>query len=253
MSAGLVICAAHPTALFPPETAALLSDIAGVPVVCVGPPAGAESLEAVVDAIESERLARGVERWVFWGMSGGSFLGQLYVRQHPQALAGLILASSGPYFRPTVEDPTCILCPQHPAWRDRLEGAGLLAGAVDDGATEWVQVEGVGWVFRRQGGAALLVSPGETSLEMRRMMPALWAFDARGWLPAVRQPVLVMCGGTDPIVPVAHARSLADLFPAAELVLIEGAGHIPLVDHRREVEDAVRGFLRRCVATGDPA
>ncbi len=243
----LVVCAAHPAALFSRETAALLSDISRAQVVCVGPPAEADSLEAVIDAIESERRLLSVERWVFWGMSGGSFLGQLYARQHPDVLAGLILSSSGPYFRPTAEDPACILCPRHPAWRERLAAINLLDGERDVGATEWQLVEGVGWVFRRVGGAALLVSPEEPSVELRRMMPALWTFDARSWLPEVQLPTLVMCGNLDPVVPLPHARALANLVPAAEFKMIEGAGHIRLVDHRLEVEDAVRGFLSRCV------
>ena len=78
MAIELVVCAAHPAALFSRETAALLSNISRAQVVCVGPPADADSLEAVIDAIESERRLLSVERWVFWGMSGGSFLGQVY-------------------------------------------------------------------------------------------------------------------------------------------------------------------------------
>ena len=246
MTSELVVCAAHPTTLFSDETAILLSAIAGARVVCVGPPADANSLEAVISAIESKRRSLGIERWVFWGMSGGSFLGQLYARQHPEVLAGLILASSGPYFRPTVEDPACILCPRHPAWRERLAAANLLDGQCDSGPTEWQTVAGVGWVFRRAEGAALLVSSEEPSPDLQRMMPALWAFNARSWLADVKLPALVICGNLDPVVPIVHARALADLLPAAEFKVIAGAGHIPLVDHRLEVEDAVRGFLERC-------
>jgi pimeloyl-ACP methyl ester carboxylesterase len=239
----LVICAAHPAAHFGAETADLLSAVAGVPVVCVGPPPGAGSLDEVVEAVESERRSRGIERWVFWGMSGGSFLGQLYAHRHPEALAALVLASSGPYFRPTVEDPACILCPEHPAWRDRLATAGLLTGSRDDGPTAWLQIEGVGWVFRRAEGAALLVSPEEPSPEMRTMMPALWAFDARPWLGTLHLPALVMCGSADPIVPLSHARALAACLPGAAFEIIEGAGHIPVVDRRDRVEVLVRRFL----------
>jgi len=243
----LLVCAAHPAARFGAETAALLSDIAGARVICVDPPAGADTLEAVVEAVEAERCALGVERWVFWGMSGGSFLGQLYARSYPQALAGLILASAGPYFRPTVEDPACILCPGHAAWRDALAAAGLLAGPRDAGPTEWQLVEHVGWVFRRTAGPALLVSPDEPSADMRRMMPALWELDARAWLGSVRVPALVLCGSVDPIVPLVHARALATLLPGTELEVIEGAGHVLVVDARPQVESAVRSFLGQII------
>jgi pimeloyl-ACP methyl ester carboxylesterase len=249
----LPICAAHPAALFSRETTTLLSDIAGTEVISVGPPPGAESLAEVVEAIDSRRRSLGIARWVFWGMSGGSFLGQLYCRQYPNSLAGLILASSGPYFRLTVEDPACILSPRHPAWFSKLAAAGLHEGRYDGGPTEWRFVSGVGWVFRRANGAALLVSPDEPSADLQRMMPALWAFDARSWLGAVTVPALVMCGTADPIVPLAHAETLAALLPRAQFAPIAGAGHIPLTDHRDEVEHAVRGFLAAIAQDLGPA
>ena len=237
------ICAPHPTTLFSCETTDLLSDIAGTEVVPVGPPRDASSLDEVVEAIETKRRSLGLERWLLWGMSGGSFLGQLYARRYPGSLAGLILASSGPYFRPTVEDPDCILCPRHPAWRSRLETAGLLGGSDDGLPAVWQAVDGVGWVYRCTTGAALLVSPDEPSSNLRRMMPALWEFDARPWLGGVTSPALVLCGTADPVVPLVHARALAALLPGARFAAIAGGGHIPLADHRSEVEQAVRGFV----------
>jgi pimeloyl-ACP methyl ester carboxylesterase len=238
------VCAPHPSALFARETTDLLSSIAGVPVVAVGPPQGATSLEQIVAAMEDKRRSLGVERWVIWGMSGGSFLGQLYAHMYPTAVAGLILASSGPYFRTTVEDPDCILSPRNSAWSSKLSAAGLLEGEYETGPTAWELVASVGWVFRRVSGAALVVSPEEPSAELQAIMPALWAYDARPWLGAVSAPTLVMCGTADPVVPLRHAETLAALLPSARFVAIHGAGHIPLTDYRNEVEDEVRAFLQ---------
>ena len=237
------ICAPHPATHFSGETTDLLATIAAVPVTTVGPPENATSLDEIVDAIDERRRLLGFERWVIWGMSGGSFLGQLYAQKYPSAVVGLILASSGPYFRPTVEDPECIICPRNPAWCAKLSARGLLAGEYDQGATSWDFVEGVGWVFRRAAGAALLVSPDAPNAELEQIMPALWAFDARSWLSSVSAPVLVMCGTADPVVPVRHARALADLLSNARFVTINDAGHVPLTDHRAEVESAIRAFL----------
>lgn len=239
----ILICTSHPATAFGEETTELLSSIAGRRVIAVGPPPDATSLEEMVDAIDAERRALRCGPWIFWGMSGGSLLGQLYAHRYPDALTGLILGSAGPYFQPTVEDEDCILCPRHPAWREKLAAAGLLDGVYDGGPTEWQTVEGVGWVFRRAGGAALLVSPDETSPALERIMPTLWEFDARSWLGSIALPVLVLCGTADPIVPLRHARMLADLIPNAVLQPIEGAGHVPVSDRRKDVERAVRTFL----------
>jgi 3-oxoadipate enol-lactonase len=204
----------------------------------------APSLEEIVAAMEEKRRSIGVERWVIWGMSGGSFLGQLYAREYPAPVAGLILASSGPYFQATVDDPDCILSPRNPAWSAKMAAAGLLGGEYEIGATTWEVVDGVGWVFRRASGAALVVSPEEPSAELRAIMPALWKFDARPWLEKITVPTLVTCGTADPVVPLRHAEKLAMLIPNARFVAIKGAGHIPLTDHRVEVEREVRAFLQ---------
>jgi pimeloyl-ACP methyl ester carboxylesterase len=238
------VCAPHPSALFPPETTDLLSSIAAAPVVAVGPPKGATSLEEIVAAIEEKRRCLGIKRWAMWGMSGGSFLAQLYAHVYPTAVTGLILASSGPYFRLTVEDPDCILSPRNSAWWIKLSAAGLLDGEYETGPTAWETVADIGWVFRRASGAALVVSPEKPSVELQAIMPALWGYDARPWLGTILVPTLVMCGTADPVVPLRHATTLAALVPNARFVAIEGGGHIPLTDHREEVEREVRAFLQ---------
>jgi pimeloyl-ACP methyl ester carboxylesterase len=186
-------------------------------------------------------------------MSGGGFLGQLYARRHPEALAGLILESVCPCFRERLADPACALSPLHAAWRAKLAEAGLLGSttptdAEGADATEWVEVPGVGSVFRRRNGPALLVAPMALLPEMRRAMPALWSFDARGWLQTVRVPTLVLCGTADPILPVTHARSLHEAIAGSEFVPVEGAGHVPVSERRPEVAAAVRRFLATRVA-----
>jgi pimeloyl-ACP methyl ester carboxylesterase len=127
------ICAPHPSALFTPQTTALLTSIAGTPVTSIGPGHRATTLEQIVESIDAHRHALGLDRWVIWGMSGGSFLAQLYARMHPTRVDALILASSGPYFRRTVEDSDCILCPRNSNWVARLESEHLLDGHYDDG------------------------------------------------------------------------------------------------------------------------
>jgi pimeloyl-ACP methyl ester carboxylesterase len=184
-------------------------------------------------------------------MSAGGAVGQIYARRHPEALAGLIVSSTGPCFRCMVADPACVLNPRHAAWRAALAAAGLLDGANEEPgpdaaaaeATEWQAVAGGPWALRRRGGPALFVSPTEPPPPLRRVLPSLWAFDARPWLGGVRAPTLVMCGTADPLVPLDHARAVHAAIPGSELVAVEGAGHVPLIDRPAEVGAAVRRFL----------
>ena len=257
---GPVIAAAHPVDPFNEQTVSLLVNASRARVISVSPRGvggsspperpGDQTLEGVVEQLEAVRRALGLERWVFWGMSGGSMMGQVYARHHSEALAGLILSSAGPCFRQTVSDPACVLSPRFPAWQAGLAAAGL-TGVLAEGeaATAWEEVAGVGWVFRRRGGPALLVSPTEPSAQMQRMMPAFWEFDARGWLGTVRTPTLAMCGTNDPVVPLAYGRAVHEAIAGSDFLAVEGAGHVPLMDRPEEVSSAVRRFLVERVST----
>jgi pimeloyl-ACP methyl ester carboxylesterase len=101
----------------------------------------------------------------------------------------------------------------------------------------------VGEVFRRRGGPALLVSPMAVDEPMKRAMPILWTFDARGFIGTVRVPALVIAGSDDPVVPLARVRAVRDAIVGSELVVAEGGGHVPTVAHRADVARAAAGFL----------
>lgn len=254
----LTVCAAHPSDPFGPEALALFAELTHARIVCINPrgvgrstPWASEqavSLEIMVDDCETVRRALGVDKWVMLGLSGGGWIGQLYAKRYPDALSGLLLMSTCPCFCERLADPTCILSPFHPMWRAKLADAGLLGSAAEkdqspEVATEWAELDGVGAVFRRRGGPALLVAPMPVSPEMRRAMPALWRFDARSWLAAVPTPTLVVCGTADPVVPIAHARALHEALFDSEFVGLEGAGHVPLTEHHAEISNAFNHFL----------
>jgi pimeloyl-ACP methyl ester carboxylesterase len=53
-----------------------------------------------------------------------------------------------------------------------------------------------------------------------------WSFDAA----AIACPVIVVHGNDDQLVPIAHSRHTASLIPGAELRILQGVGHLSLVD-----------------------
>jgi pimeloyl-ACP methyl ester carboxylesterase len=241
----LTICAAHPAEPLGEGAAELLAAASGAQAVCVNP--RGPRLEEMVEEIDAARRERGLDRWVFWGMSGGGWLAQIYAHRHPDALAGIIVEGACPCFRERLADPVCVLSPFFPAWRGALEAAGLLdpeshreASPADD--SEWIEIPTVGSVFRRRNGPALLVSPMPVSDGMRRVMPELWRFDSRAWLSTIRVPTLVLAGTADPVAPLVHVRAVHEAIPNSRWVAVEGAGHVPVAERRPEVE-AVRGFL----------
>jgi pimeloyl-ACP methyl ester carboxylesterase len=58
-------------------------------------------------------------------------------------------------------------------------------------------------------------------------------------------PVLIVWGSRDDITPLPEGRDLASLVPGAELVVLEGVGHIPAIEDPRAFNRALLGFLGR--------
>jgi len=246
-----VVCAAHASEVFTEGTAQLLGIVARAETVCVN--TLGRPLEQMVDAIEAERQRLGLQPWVFWGMSGGGFLAQLYARRHPKALAGIVIESACACMAKRVADPACVLSPKFAAWSDALAGAGLAGDDPGSGATEWVELPGVGHVLRRSGGPALLVAPGKLDEPMRAAMPALLAFDSRAWLPSLRTPALVIAGSDDPVAPLSHVRPVHEaLGERSTFLVVKGGGHVPSALRHPGVIDAYQKFLadRRLIRTG---
>ena len=72
------------------------------------------------------------------------------------------------------------------------------------------------------------------------MVPRL---DLRPILPKIRQPVLMVCGDEDPIVPRACEGPLLEGLPLVERVEVPGCGHYPQYTHAPLVAELVRRFF----------
>jgi len=67
--------------------------------------------------------------------------------------------------------------------------------------------------------------------------------DVRAFAPSIAQPTLLVAADRDDITPIEAERRLRTLFPDAELVEIEGVGHLIHYEKPAEAADAVRRFL----------
>lgn len=68
-----------------------------------------------------------------------------------------------------------------------------------------------------------------------------------GWtrlpfLPAIRQPTLVLAGDDDPLIPGANAAILGSLLPHARVHRYRG-GHLHLLTHPGELAPLIDSFL----------
>lgn len=64
-----------------------------------------------------------------------------------------------------------------------------------------------------------------------------------GRLHRVTNPVLLVRGGDDRLVPAAHVARYAELLPDARVEVVEGAGHLLPLEKPKELAELVRAFL----------
>jgi len=70
-------------------------------------------------------------------------------------------------------------------------------------------------------------------------------FDICDQLPEIQVPTLILCGEQDRLTPLKYARHLDAEIPESTLVLIEGAGHMVMLEQPLEVAGAVEHYLGR--------
>jgi pimeloyl-ACP methyl ester carboxylesterase len=58
-------------------------------------------------------------------------------------------------------------------------------------------------------------------------------------------PALVLCGAADGLTPPRRHDFMAGLIPGAELCVIDGAGHLPVLEQPAETNAALRGWLTK--------
>ena len=157
-------------------------------------------------------------------------------------------------------------------WRHRGRARILMDTRAEGDSTEARRARDTAAATAREGGAAAVgeallpkvLAPGsderapELVEQVRRMIAATPVAGMVGALAAMRDrhdstgllptlaglPTLVMVGEEDVLAPPEAARRMATLIPAARLVVIPGAGHVPPLERPSETTAEIREFLR---------
>jgi len=66
--------------------------------------------------------------------------------------------------------------------------------------------------------------------------------DLTGEIESVTAPVLLIWGDSDEVIPIASAKLLQEVFPAAELVVLPDAGHVANLEAPAEFDAALLAF-----------
>jgi pimeloyl-ACP methyl ester carboxylesterase len=76
--------------------------------------------------------------------------------------------------------------------------------------------------------------------------------DARPLMRTLKMPVLLVWGEHDPLVPVTYGQQMAEEMPHAKLIVIKGAGHVPMWENPTELNGALLAFVNDVDAAQRP-
>jgi 3-oxoadipate enol-lactonase len=198
-------------------------------------PPGPYSVDDLVEDAVALLDGLGLERVSWCGLSLGGIVGMQLAADAPERVDRLVLACTTARF----DDPGRYA---QRAQVVRLEGMEAVADAV---VAAWLAPgaapDRLAWLR-----AMLVATPAEG---YAGCCEALGGWDFRARLPEIEAPTLVLAGAEDAATPLPHAERLAEAVPGAELVVLDGAGHLACVDRPAAFADAVRAH----VLTGRPA
>jgi pimeloyl-ACP methyl ester carboxylesterase len=82
-----------------------------------------------------------------------------------------------------------------------------------------------------------------TRIGYTQQIYAISGWTSLPWLSRIATPTLVVSGADDPLVPVENGRLLAERIPGARLTVIDGGGHLWLLEHADAAATLVDEFL----------
>lgn len=89
---------------------------------------------------------------------------------------------------------------------------------------------------------AVALGPDVFARQMRAMQRRR---DQQSTVRRITQPTLVLAGEYDQVVPCKRQEFLAELIPYAELSVLDGVGHWPMLEDTVATLEALRGWMRQ--------
>lgn len=189
------------------------------------------TIDAMVDDLFAVLDAYGVNECVLAAESAGALVAVQAALSNPRRVAGLVLVDGLVYRPPLAEAQDTFLQGL------RRDYTATVAHFVEQCVPEPDSDH-----LRRWGRQILARADQDAAIALYQ---AVATVDVRRSLPEVTQPVLLLHGEADAIVPVAAAKWLASILPDYELHILPGAGHVPTITRPAEVAEQIESFARR--------
>lgn len=173
---------------------------------------------------------QGLEKATLIGHSMGGYIALAFARLYPKRVAGLVLVSS----QAQGDTPEQKKGRYETADRVAEEGVKIVLDAMlaKLSADKTIQ-ESIGEVIARQepsGVAGALKAMAERSDSSSVLSDALF-------------PILILHGDNDQLIPIQRAEQMKELSDMADLIVLEGVGHMPMMEVPGDLAKEIATFI----------
>ncbi len=182
-----------------------------------------DSVPAYAAWLEQFCCALHLDTFFLLGHSLGGAVVQEYARSYPHRVRGMVLVATGTRFMLSR------------SYQEQCESG---VPPRDDGAADGENQAGP-----FQEGYELLRS--QCSRALHEDLLAAARFDSSQWIGSLEAPALVIWGNRDAITRRGLPEELAGKLPRGRLRVIEGAGHVVMIDARDEFNRLVAEFIEQ--------
>jgi poly(3-hydroxyalkanoate) depolymerase len=180
--------------------------------------------------------ALGYDQMDVLGVSLGGVVAQQLAHQSPDLVRRLVLAATGPGLGGVPGSPRVLLALATPRRYYQPDHYRRIAARIYGGLAR-TDPDAL-----LRGSVARFVEPPSLRGYFGQLY-AISGWTSLPWLRTLRQPTLVLAGDDDPIVPLVNGRILARRIPQARLHVIDGGGHLVILERPAEVAELVAQFL----------
>ena len=196
------------------------------------------SVDGYAEAFAAFLGALGIERPILVGHSLGGLIVQACLARGLGGARAAVLAQTAAAFGG--RDPAWAedfvrarLAPLDEGRTMRSLAAGMVAGMIGDGP----DADGVALAER------MIAETPEAAFRAGTL--ALVGFDRREDLARIGVPILLVAGTRDLNAPAATMARMAERIPGAELVTVEGCGHLVMLERPETFTELIRSFADR--------
>jgi len=178
----------------------------------------------------------GIRETYLLGISMGGFIAQEFALSHPERIERLMLLATGPGIGgglpPETELMDAFFNP--PSGEDQGQASTRLISLLS----------GPGWAEKNKRLVRFAVSrlPDDIA-EVARHWVASATFSSWDRLEELKCPVLIMHGDSDSLIPLGNGENLAQRIPKAQLIKLEGAGHLIPLERPGDLVKAISTFF----------